>query len=183
MSFQNLTALFKFCKQKRIKIIGMETGNINIYADSQGMRKDIDLFAKNSIEINAMNGNYTRISTLARDSCGVPYLFDMVDYQTVFKNSQKIFYALIDCGFNVNTIDLNKNESIFYKLIGSFDVKAIRYIINLLVCNKEYHVYNMIDHHYILPSMITNEKNINVGKYYANWIRITKVKSEYINQE
>ena len=141
LSFQNLSALFKVCKEKRIKIIGMKTGNIHNYGRSHNMEKDIDLLVKNSIEISAMNGNDTRISTLARDSFGVPYLFDMLDYQAVFENSKKIFYALIDYGFDVNIIDLNKNESIFYKLIQAFDVKTIKYIINLLVYNKRHQVY------------------------------------------
>ena len=119
----------------------MRTGNIYKYGHSQSMRKDIDLLDKNSIEISAMNGNDTRISTSVGDSFGLPYLFDMVDYQAVFENSQKLFNALIDCEFNVNTIDLKQNESIFCKLIQPFDVKTIRCNMNLFVYNKQHQVY------------------------------------------
>ena len=72
LSFQNLSALFKACKEKGIKIIGMKTGSIH--------------------NIMVIHKKYSR--------------------------------------FKVKTIDSNKKELTFYKLIQPFDAKAIRYTIN-----------------------------------------------------
>ena len=146
LSFQNLSSLFKVCKEKQIQIIGMKI-NSGKSSESNGsnktieVEKGIDLLIKNSIDISAMNGIDTRISTLARDSFGVPYLFDMLDYQSVVKNSKRIFYSLIDYGFDVNIVDINSKESIFYKLIHMMDMKTIKYIINLLMDKKEHQIY------------------------------------------
>ena len=146
LSFEMLMLLFKVCKENHIQIIGMKCDSINAAAHKNNS-DDVSKLVGNAVNISAMKGNDIRLLLNSRDAFGVPHLFDILNYQSVFVHSKEIFYSLIKNSFDINTIDENDNESIVYKLIRTFDITTMKYAIQYLVNENKHQIYfNYFNH-------------------------------------
>ena len=148
LSFQMVMSLFKVCKENHIQINGMKCGSTDCgNVINKSRIDDVSGLISNAVNLSAMKGNDSRLLLQSLVAFGVPYMYDILKYQSVFVSSKEMIYSLINNNFNVSIIDENDNESILFKLVRRFDTTIMKYVIKFLVNENKHQIYlNYFNH-------------------------------------